>query len=183
MPTPSILILPRRVNNSWTVGLTEAEVSPSVFTPHQILYSPSLMWWFWYFSLMILSFAICSSVIGLHPVLKRACPSEKIRPSHVFMNRAINISLNSSWLPRGFGLNVRRRLYAARTTHVHRWLEKLRHLASVRLTCMQSVRVLSLRRKRHSLGITKIMLASVSEAMRIQYDTFWGEQPLRKNHE
>ena len=46
----SILILPRRVNNSWTVGLTKAEVSPSVFTPlspsvftpHQILYSPSL---------------------------------------------------------------------------------------------------------------------------------------------
>ena len=50
MPTPSILIVPRRVNNSWTVGLTKAEVSPSVFTPlspsifppHQILYSPSL---------------------------------------------------------------------------------------------------------------------------------------------
>ena len=36
--------------------------------------------------------------------------------------------------------------------------------------CCQSVRVL--RRKRHSLGITQIMLASVSEALRIQYDTF-----------
>ena len=50
MPTPSILILPRRVNNSWPAGFTKAEVSPSVctpllpslFTPHQILYSPSL---------------------------------------------------------------------------------------------------------------------------------------------
>ena len=50
MPTPSILVLPRQVNNNWTVGLTKAEVSPSVFTPlspsvftpHQILYSPSL---------------------------------------------------------------------------------------------------------------------------------------------
>ena len=45
-----------------------------------------------------------------------------------------------------------------------------RHLAS-RCNdnhCCQSVRVL--RRKRHSLGITKIMLASVSEALRIQYD-------------
>ena len=29
----------------------------------------------------------------IHPVLKRACPSEKI-PSHVFMNRAINMSPN-----------------------------------------------------------------------------------------
>ena len=37
--------------------------------------------------------------------------------------------------------------------------------------CSQSVRVL--RRKHHSLGITKNMLASVlSEALRIQYDTF-----------
>ena len=36
--------------------------------------------------------------------------------------------------------------------------------------CCQSVRVL--RRKRHSLGITKIMLASVSIALHIQYDTF-----------
>ena len=43
-------LTPARVNNSWTVGLTKAEVSPSVFTllslsvftPHQILYSPSL---------------------------------------------------------------------------------------------------------------------------------------------
>ena len=45
------------------------------------------------FSLRITTFAICSSV--LYPVLKRACPSEKIR-SHVFMIRAINISLNAS---------------------------------------------------------------------------------------
>ena len=45
------------------------------------------------FSLMIPTFAIWSSVI--RPVLKRACPSEEIR-SHVFMIRAINISLNAS---------------------------------------------------------------------------------------
>ena len=50
MPTPSILVSPRRVNNSWPAWLTTAEESPSVctplslhlFTPHQILYSPSL---------------------------------------------------------------------------------------------------------------------------------------------
>ena len=42
MPTPSILVLPRRVNNSWPAGLTKAEVSPSLFTPHQILYRASL---------------------------------------------------------------------------------------------------------------------------------------------
>ena len=48
----------------------------------------------------------------------------------------------------------------------------VRHLASRCNAnhCCQSVRVL--RRERHSLGITKIMLASVSEALRIQYDTF-----------
>ena len=48
----------------------------------------------------------------------------------------------------------------------------VRHLASRCNAnhCCQSVHVL--RRKRHSLGITKIMLASVSEALRIQYDTF-----------
>ena len=47
-----------------------------------------------------------------------------------------------------------------------------RHLAS-RCNdnhCCQSVRVL--RRKRHSLGTTTIMLASVSEALRIDYETF-----------
>ena len=69
------------------------------------------------FSLMILTFAICSSVIGLHPDLKRACPSEKIR-SHVFMNRGIGpkhftkflmiFTLSTEWVTRGFGLNVRR---------------------------------------------------------------------------
>ena len=55
------------------------------------------MWWFLYFSLRILTFAICSSVT--RPVLKRAGPSEKI-PSHVFMNRATNISPNASCLSR-----------------------------------------------------------------------------------
>ena len=48
----------------------------------------------------------------------------------------------------------------------------VRHLASRCMpngnNCGQSVRVL--RRKRQSLGITKIMLPSVSEALRIQYD-------------
>ena len=38
-------------------------------------------------------FSICSSVI--HPVLKQVCHSGKII-SHMFMNRAINISLNAS---------------------------------------------------------------------------------------
>ena len=67
---------------------------------------------------MILTYAICSSVIGLHPDLKRACPSEKIR-SHVFMNRGIRpkhftkflmiFKLLTEWVTRGFGLNVRRR--------------------------------------------------------------------------
>ena len=50
MPTPSIQLLTRRVNNSWPAGITKAEVwpsvctplSPSVCTPHQILYSPAL---------------------------------------------------------------------------------------------------------------------------------------------
>ena len=50
MPTPSILVIPGRVNNNWPAGLTKAEVSPSVCTPHspslftqhQIIYSPSL---------------------------------------------------------------------------------------------------------------------------------------------
>ena len=37
---------------------------------------------------------MCSWVID--PVLKQACPSEKIL-SHLFMNRAINISLNASF--------------------------------------------------------------------------------------
>ena len=44
------LAITRRVNNSWPAGLTKAEVSPivctplspSVCTPHQILYSPAL---------------------------------------------------------------------------------------------------------------------------------------------
>ena len=52
MPTRSILVLPRRDNNSWPAGLTKADVSPSVctplspslFTPHQFLYSHSLNW-------------------------------------------------------------------------------------------------------------------------------------------
>ena len=43
------------------------------------------------FSFRIITFAICSSLYT-RPVLKQACPSEKIR-SHLFMNRAINISL------------------------------------------------------------------------------------------
>ena len=50
MPTISILVLPRQVNNSCPAVLTKAEVlpsvctplSPSLFTPHQILHSPSL---------------------------------------------------------------------------------------------------------------------------------------------
>ena len=50
MPTPSVLVLPRRVNNRWPAALTKAEVSPSLFTPlspslftpHQILYMASL---------------------------------------------------------------------------------------------------------------------------------------------
>ena len=33
MPTVYILVLPRRVNNSWPAGITKAEVSPSLFTP------------------------------------------------------------------------------------------------------------------------------------------------------
>ena len=47
--------------------------------------------------------------------------------------------------------------------------------------CCQSIRVL--RRKRHSLGIKKFMLASVSEALRIQYDTFREEQLLKISRE
>ena len=43
----------------------------------------------------ILTFATCSSLI--RPVLKQACPSERIL-SHLCMNRAINISLNTSFL-------------------------------------------------------------------------------------
>ena len=51
MPTVYILVLPRQVNNSWPAGVTKAEVSPSLFTPllpslftpHQILYSAPLM--------------------------------------------------------------------------------------------------------------------------------------------
>ena len=78
------------------------------------------MWWFWYFSFRILTFAICSSVI--RPVLKQACLSENIL-GYMFMNRAINISLNASclsscrqngWVTEGFGLNVRRRLDCVR---------------------------------------------------------------------
>ena len=50
MPPPSILVLPRRVNNSWPTVLTKAEVSaslftplsPSLFTPQQILHRASL---------------------------------------------------------------------------------------------------------------------------------------------
>ena len=92
---------------------------------------------------MILTFAICSSVIGLHADLKRDCPSEKIR-SHVFMNRGIGpkhltkflmiFTLSTEWVTRDFGLNMRRRLRPARirhplpiSTHVHRRLEKLRN--------------------------------------------------------
>ena len=107
-----------------------------------------------YFSFRIITFAICSSLYT-RPVLKQACPSEKIR-SHLFMNRAINISLicisfvtlSTQWVIRGFCLNVRRRLLCAAcgldmrhrpfpvSAHVRRRLKKLRHLASVRLTCM-----------------------------------------------
>ena len=47
-----------------------------------------------YFSFRIFTFAICSSLI--RPVLKQACPSENIR-SQLFMNRAINMSLNASF--------------------------------------------------------------------------------------
>ena len=51
MPTVYILVLPRRVYNSWHAGIAKAEVSPSLFTPlspslltpHQILYSAPLM--------------------------------------------------------------------------------------------------------------------------------------------
>ena len=56
MPTVYILVLPRRVNNSWPAGITKAEVSPSLlihttftplspslFTPHPILYSAPLI--------------------------------------------------------------------------------------------------------------------------------------------
>ena len=32
MPTASILVLSRRVNNSWPAGLTKAELSPSMHT-------------------------------------------------------------------------------------------------------------------------------------------------------
>ena len=70
MPTPSILILPRRVNNSWTVGLTKAEVlpsvftqlSPSVFTPHQILNSRLFNK-----NLTVVTFALATSLI-LHQI-------------------------------------------------------------------------------------------------------------------
>ena len=52
------------------------------------------MWWFLYFSVWILTFAACSSVIL--PVLKQACPSERIL-LHLCMNRAIHISQNTSF--------------------------------------------------------------------------------------
>ena len=49
MATPSILVLPRRVNNSWPAGLTKPEVSTNLLTPlspslfpHQLLYRASL---------------------------------------------------------------------------------------------------------------------------------------------
>ena len=55
------------------------------------------------FILLVEDSHFCYLFIGdrqsLHPVLKRACPSEKI-PSHVFMNRAMNISPNVSCLSR-----------------------------------------------------------------------------------
>ena len=102
------------------------------------------MWWFLYFSFRILT---CSSVI--HPVLKQACPSEKIL-SHMFMNREINISLlNASCLSCCLRWVTAFRLCAVRAVHVRhpfavsahvcRRLEKLRHLASVRLVglCME----------------------------------------------
>ena len=55
------------------------------------------MWWFLCSrsGFSVRPYAICSSVI--RPVLKQACPSERIL-SHMFMNRAINISLNASCL-------------------------------------------------------------------------------------
>ena len=61
------------------------------------------------------------------------------------------VTLSAEWVTQGFGLNVRRRLDCARhvgftydsvqnpfpvSGHVRRRLEKLRHSASVRLTCM-----------------------------------------------
>ena len=61
------------------------------------------------------------------------------------------VMLSTEWVTRGFCLNVRRRLDCVRhmrctydwpfpvNAHVRRRLEKLRHLASGRLTCMQRV--------------------------------------------
>ena len=87
------------------------------------------------------------SMIDLRTVLKQTCPSEKVL-SHLLMNRAINmfVTLSTKLVTRGFGLNVRRRLdwvqhvrctydtdsQSVRTCVVG-W-EKLRHLATVRLT-------------------------------------------------
>ena len=69
-------------------------------------------------------------------ILKQACPSEKIR-SHLFMNRAIYISLNSSGLSRClYRMGNKRVLFKLVIAHVLRRLEKHRHIASVRLTCM-----------------------------------------------
>ena len=111
------------------------------------------------FILLVQDSNFCYLFLGVG--LKQACPSEKIR-SLLLMNRAIglHISLNASWclsrcrqngVTRGFCLNVRRRLDCVRhvrcsydtrpcpvSAHVRRLLEKLRHLASVRLTCMQT---------------------------------------------
>ena len=93
MPTPSILVLPRRVNNSWPAGLTKAEVSPSIctplspslFTPHQILYSPALSEWIW------LTYGSCFETIHVVSasqleVLGRWCfPSQEMPRKQEFM--------------------------------------------------------------------------------------------------
>ena len=95
-----------------------------------------------------LKIAICSSVN--RPVLKRACSSEKIN-SHRFMDRALNIVDRMGGTRGLFKCATVVRGCAARAVHVRhpfavnahmrrvrRRLEKLRHLASVRLTCMLS---------------------------------------------
>ena len=89
----------------------------------------------------------------LYRTFFRACPSERFL--HTRVHESCNkhftvvmfVMLSTKWVTRGFGLNMRRRLCVAHvaqvphtfpvSAHVCRRLGKLRHLASLRLTCMK----------------------------------------------